>query len=71
MTILHIQISFTIGTRKRIKLCFHKDLLEKPIYSFIMKDDARIVDECIVDMKRNAVQKWSLNIHVDPLVIHL
>lgn len=71
MTVLPIQTSFTTGTRKRIKLSFHKDLLEKWIYSFIMKDDVHVVDDCIMDMKRNVVQKWSLNTHLHPLVTHL
>lgn len=69
MTVLPIQTSFTTANRKRIKLFFHKDLLEKWIYGFPMKDDMCVVDD--LDTKRNVVQKWSWNIHLDPLVTSL
>lgn len=73
MAVLPLLTSFTTGTRKRKEAhySFQKDLLEKRIYSFITKDDMHVVDDCIMEMKINVVQKWSLNIHLDPLVTHL
>lgn len=45
MTVLPIQTTFTIGTRKRMKLFFHKDLFGKWIYSFIMKYDVHVIND--------------------------